>query len=109
MLCGSLGHKTWGEVGEGVLQAGTSWEAGAAGVVRWAESGWKLTLQLEGLSRILSWIMVLSLQGLAWLWSSWTAPPLLVGMPNSTAALAKFGCFLFFLLFHIYLFRCVGS
>ena len=48
MLCGSLGHKTWGEVGEGVLQAGTSWEAGAAGVVRWAESGWKLTLQLEG-------------------------------------------------------------
>ena len=25
--------------GEGVLQAGTSWEAGAAGVVRWAESG----------------------------------------------------------------------
>lgn len=35
---------------------------------------------------------------LAWPWSSWTAPALLVGTQNGTPALAKLGCFLFLLL-----------
>ena len=40
---------------------------------------------------------------LAWPWSSWPAPPQLVGMQNGTAALAKFGFLFFLLLFNILL------
>lgn len=100
MLCGSLGHKTWGEVGE---------ERGCCRqepVGKQARQGWSGGLSLGG-NRPCSWKDCLECcvwtMVLAWPWSSWPAPPRLVGMQNSTAALAKFGFLFLLLLFNILL------
>lgn len=95
VLCGSLGHKTWGEVGE---ERGCCRQEPVGKQVR---QGWSGGLSLGG-NRPCSWKDCLECCAwtmvLAWPWSSWTAPRLLVGTQNGTAALAKFGCFLFLLL-----------
>lgn len=94
------GAQNLGEVGEergaaGRNQLGNRWRRGG----QWA-GVWAVTdLAVGRLSRILSWTMVLSLQGLAWLWRSWTAPPLLVGMQDGSrfgkVRSCFFVCFIF--------------